>query len=240
MAATASVPDDTSRPGARARVRAELTAEIKAVARRQLAEHGAPALSLRAVAREVGMVSSAVYRYFPSRDDLLTALIVDAYDAVGHQAEQAIEGVAPRAVGERWLALAQAVRSWALAHPNEYALIYGSPVPGYAAPSDTIDPAARPALAMLTLVADGVAAGSIDTAPGPPIPRPVRADLTALRQQAAPGVPDEVVARGLAAWTQLFGTISFELFGHLHNVIHDYDAFFDHEMRRAGQHLIAG
>ena len=70
---------------ARDRARAELTEEIKAVARRHLAEHGSAALSLRAVAREVGMVSSAVYRYFPSRDDLLTALIIDAYDAVGER-----------------------------------------------------------------------------------------------------------------------------------------------------------
>ena len=80
----------TAAPTARARARAELTEEIKAVARRQLAEQGSAALSLRAVAREVGMVSSAVYRYFPSRDDLLTALIVDAYDAVGDAAEQAL------------------------------------------------------------------------------------------------------------------------------------------------------
>src|SRR5207237_1142689 len=74
---------------ARDRARIELTDEIKAVARRHLAEHGSAALSLRAVAREVGMVSSAVYRYFPSRDELLTALIIDAYDAVGERAEAA-------------------------------------------------------------------------------------------------------------------------------------------------------
>ncbi len=224
--------------GARARVRAELTAEIKDAARRQLAADGAATLSLRAVAREVGMVSSAVYRYFPSRDDLLTALIVDAYDAVGQVAEEAVEASRPT-VTERWLAIAGAVRSWALDHPNEYALIYGSPVPGYAAPPDTIGPAARPALALLKIVIDGVADGQIDpTRRGPAMARSVRSDLAALRREAAPGVSDEVLARGLAAWTQLFGTISFELFGHLHNVIHDYDAFFDHEMRRAGQHLI--
>ena len=184
------------------------------------------------------MVSSAVYRYFPSRDDLLTALIVDAYDAVGQVAEQAVEA-ARATVADRWLAIARAVRGWALAHPNEYALIYGSPVPGYAAPADTIGPAARPAVALLRIVIDGLADGQIDPAPrGPAMARSVRSDLAGLRRDAAPGVPDEVLARGLAAWAQLFGTISFELFGHLHNVIHDYDAFFDHEMRRAGQHLI--
>jgi AcrR family transcriptional regulator len=221
---------------ARARARAELTAEIKAAGRRQLDEVGAAALSLRAVAREVGMVSSAVYRYFPSRDDLLTALIVDAYNAVGQAAEEAV-AAAPDHLGDRWLALARAIRAWARRHPNEYALVYGSPVPGYTAPTDTIDPAARVALVMLTVVADAVAVGEIDAGGGPTIARPVRADLAELRRQAAPGVPDEVLARALAAWTQLFGAISFELFGHLNNVIHDYDGFFDHEMARAGAAL---
>src|SRR5580704_5447298 len=114
---------------ARERARAEITGEIKAVARRQVAELGSAALSLRAVAREVGMVSSAVYRYFPSRDDLLTALIVDAYNAVGEAAEVAEHSSRDRGVVGRWLNVCQAVRAWALANAHEYALIYGSPVP---------------------------------------------------------------------------------------------------------------
>src|SRR4051812_30354536 len=96
---------------ARERVRAELTREITDAARRQLAEVGAAALSLRAVAREVGMVSSAVYRYFPSRDDLLTRLIIDGYDDVGAAAEAADVPSAPPV--ERWLAVCRAVRAWA-------------------------------------------------------------------------------------------------------------------------------
>ncbi len=225
---------------ARARVRAELTAEIKDAARRQLAEEGASALSLRAVARELGMVSSALYRYFPSRDDLLTALIVDAYDAVGLAVEQADTGFAPGDVRGRWMAIARAVRTWAVAHPNEYALIYGSPIPGYAAPADTIDPAARPALAVLRVLVDGVIAGTIDARDDRPVPRRVGRDLAALRRDAAPGVPDAVLVRGLLVWTQMFGTISFELFGHLHNVIHDYDAFFDHQIARSADVLVDG
>ena len=128
-------------PGVRARVRAELTREIAEVARRHLASDGAAALSLRAVARELGMASSAVYRYFPSRDDLLTALIIDAYDALGEAAEKA-DAERPRAdLLGRWQAACAAVRAWALDHPHEYALVYGSPVPGYAAPEATIGPA---------------------------------------------------------------------------------------------------
>lgn len=118
--------------------RAEITREITDAARRQLAESGAAALSLRAIARELGMVSSALYRYFPSRDDLLTALIIEAYNAIGEAVEEAVAtGDTPRA---RWRAAAAAVRHWAIGHPHEYTLLYGSPVPGYQAPQDTIRP----------------------------------------------------------------------------------------------------
>src|SRR5690242_5730832 len=162
---------------ARQRARAELTREIKEAARRQLAETGAPQLSLRAVARELGMVSSALYRYFASRDDLLTALIVDAYDAVGTAAERA-EAAADRAdLLGRWLATARAVRAWALEQPHEYALIYGSPVPGYRAPVDTIVPAARIPALIGGILSDGYAAGRLATDLGEPVPAAVAADL---------------------------------------------------------------
>ena len=104
--------------GTRARVRAELTREIADVARRHLASAGAAALSLRAVARELGMASSAVYRYFPSRDDLLTALIVDAYDALGDAAEARRAPAAARDdLRGRWRAACRAVREWARRAP---------------------------------------------------------------------------------------------------------------------------
>src|SRR5262252_9106984 len=126
----------TASQTARARARAELTREIKEEARRQLAEVGGNGLSLRAVARALGMVSSALYRYFPSRDDLLTALIIDAYDSLGAAAERAVagSGAEPGASARaQWRACCTAVRDWAIANPHEYALIYGSPVPGYQA-----------------------------------------------------------------------------------------------------------
>src|SRR5262245_38214115 len=129
--------------------------EIKAVARRHLAAEGAN-LSLRAVARDLGMVSSAVYRYFPSRDDLLTALIIDAYQAVGEVAERADAGCDRADLTGRWLAVSGAIRSWALANPHEYALIYGSPVPGYAAPPDTVPPATRAVAVLAGLLRDAV------------------------------------------------------------------------------------
>src|SRR5262244_3234056 len=139
---------------ARERVRAELIREITEIARRQLATDGAAGLSLRAVARELGMVSSAIYRYFPSRDELLTALIIEAYDALGGAAEAASARPPPADVRGRWRAACHAVRDWALAHPHEYALIYGSPVPGYQAPQATIAPAIRVARVIGGLLAD--------------------------------------------------------------------------------------
>lgn len=224
---------------ARARARAELTREIKASARRQIAEVGASALSLRAVSRELGMVSSALYRYFPSRDALLTALIVDAFDAVGAVAEEA-ESRVPTGAGftRRWVALGTAVREWAVAQPHDYALIYGSPVPGYEAPTDTVDPAARVSLVALRLVADGVAAGEIDATAAAPMPRSVHGEMAALRDGVGLALPDEVLARTLLAWSAVLGAISYELFGHLHGIVADHPAYFDHQLHRTAR-LIA-
>src|SRR5205814_387273 len=127
--------------------------EILDVARRHLASEGAAGLSLRAVAREVGMVSSGIYRYFASRDELLTRLIIEAYDALGEQAEDAARRFARRPPAQRFVATCRAVRTWALANPHQYALLYGTPVPGYAAPADTIAPASRVSTTMLRVVA---------------------------------------------------------------------------------------
>lgn len=195
-------------------------------------------LSLRAVARELGMVSSALYRYFPSRDDLLTALIIDAFDAVGAAAEDA-DGQRRRSdLSGRWMAVAHAVRNWARANPHEYALVYGSPVPGYQAPEDTVVPASRITNVLLAILEDAAAAGA-DGA-GEHLSRRARATLRTMRVRHAPEVPEGLLAGGLMAWSLLFGAISLELFGHLHNVIDDPDALFDHEMRRAAETLSLG
>ncbi|MZG05316.1 TetR/AcrR family transcriptional regulator [Streptomyces sp. SID5614] len=211
--------------GARERARIEVTAAIKDEARKQLAEEGAQKLSLRAVARELGMVSSALYRYFPSRDDLLTALIVDAFDAIGAAAEQAVAeqtaGEVPPA--ERWVAVSCAVREWALAHPHEYALIYGSPVPGYIAPMDTVGPAARVGLVLIDIVRGAYRAGNLTL---PPLAEGLRADAERMAADFAEGVPPESVAALVAAWAQLFGLISFELFGQFNRVVEEREALF--------------
>ncbi len=220
---------------ARARARAELTREITDTARRHLATDGPSGLSLRAVARDLGMVSSAVYRYFPSRDDLLTALIVEAYDHVGAAAEAA-EGARRRSdLAGRWMAICRSVRAWALEHPHEYGLIYGSPVPGYAAPTDTIDPATRVAALLIQLLRDGVEAGL--PVPDDPVPAKVRAAIAPVADEYAPDIPTALMLRGMLAWSSLFGAISFELFGHLHNVVDDHERYFDHQMAAMGRYV---
>jgi len=220
---------------ARELARAELTREIKQEARRQLAAHGAQGLSLRAVARELGMVSSALYRYFPSRDELLTALIIDAYDALGDAAEAADAGRPAADIRGRWAATCHAVRNWALAHPHEYALIYGSPVPGYQAPQATVVPAARIARVAGGLVADAwrearVAGGG--AAPLTPLPPELAEQAAVVADAIAPGVPGAVIARLLIAWTQLFGMISFELFGQFVGSADPADAFFGYAVEQ--------
>lgn len=216
--------------GARARARIEVTAAIKDEARRQLAAEGAAKLSLRAVARELGMVSSALYRYFPSRDDLLTALIVDAYDTVGSAAEGALAPAPdPRDHVARWVALCEAIREWALAHPHEYALIYGSPVPGYTAPRDTVGPAARVGTAMISIARDARDAGRLTP---PPLADELRPEALRLTAEFAPGMPPASVVALVAAWSQLFGLISFEVFGQFHRVVEERDAFFRQSVTR--------
>ncbi|RKN43429.1 TetR/AcrR family transcriptional regulator [Micromonospora endolithica] len=212
----------------RARVRAEMIDEIKAVARRHLATDGAN-LSLRAVARDMGMVSSAIYRYFPSRDELLTALILEAYQALGDAVAAAVAGPDRLDLRGRWHAACRAARDWALAHPAEYALLYGSPVPGYAAPDETVEPAQRPPLTLVGILRDGLAAGRIDP-PAEVLPEPVRADLGELVAAFFPGLPEALLARGMAGWTQLFGLISFDLFGRLNRAVPHRDAYFEHQI----------
>jgi AcrR family transcriptional regulator len=231
-------PQDRPAPvlGVRARVRAELTRAIIDTARRQLALQGPAALSLRAVARELGMVSSAVYRYVPSRDDLLTLLIIDAYDDLGAAVER-VEARVPRPdlVG-RFLAIGAGVRAWALAHPHEYALIYGSPVPGYAAPRDTIGPATRVTSLLVAILAEAVTAGAYDTGAAARVPAPVHEALAPLRSDIPDTVPDDLVVNGLMAWTYVVGAVSLELFGQWNNVIAAAEplraAFFAEELRR--------
>lgn len=210
--------------GARQRARIEVTAAIKNEARKQLVAEGAAKLSLRAVSRQLGMASSALYRYFPNRDELLTALIVEAFDSLGEAAESALKDATGDHV-DRWVTVCEAVRTWALEHSHEYALIYGSPVPGYTAPQATVGPASRVAYTLVSVVHDAQAAGDLAL---PPLSPALKAEATRIADEFAPGLSPQVAAPLVAAWSQLFGTVSFEIFGQFNRVVEDRDAFFHH------------
>lgn len=220
--------ESTSRT-ARQRAREEITAEILAAARAHLASTGPSGLSLRAVARDVNMVSSAVYRYFPSRDSLLTALLIEAYNELGLAAEAADQKAAEPY--ERWMAITRAVRTWSLQHPHDYALLYGSPVTGYAAPQDTITPATRVIIRLVEVVLAAQPQTPHLAQPGAyPFDQATQGAAEAIGniiQTVPTNTQPETIGRTLMAWTTLFGTISFELWGHLVGSVDDHEAYFD-------------
>jgi AcrR family transcriptional regulator len=206
--------------------------EIKSAARHLLATDGAN-LSLRAVAREMGMVSSALYRYFASRDDLLTALITEAYNGLGDAAEAADAQVADREdLRGRWLSTCHGVRRWALANPADYTLIFGSPVPGYTAPADTLPVSTRTQRVLTGILIDGVASGTLTDPGAGDLPDDVLADCTRIRHTYLPDLPEASLVNALLGWTYLVGAITFELFGQLNDVIEARESYFDYQMRQ--------
>ena len=197
--------------GKRQESRERIEAQIIDLGRRHLVTEGAGGLSLRAIARELGMVSSAVYRYVASRDDLLTLLLVDAYTELA----DAVEGAQGEASGwrEQVLSIAHAARDWAVAAPASWALLYGSPVPGYQAPADrTVGPGTRVIAALFRAVEAGIDAGEIVTAEVV-VPVGLSRDFDGWRQEFDFTGGDAVVARSVTLWAGLVGAISLEVFG---------------------------
>ncbi len=221
---------------ARERVREEMTTEILAAARAQLAREGAAALSLRSIARDLEMAPSALYRYFDGRDALLSALILDAYEALAAEAERAARRARGSGGGasdaERWLFVPRGLRTWAITHPHEWGLIFGTPVPGYEAPGNTVEPYARVAAALVQPVFEAAEAGRLKMDERP---REVSARL---RQAMAPvadglfsGLPIEKTVVAMQAWTTIVGIVSLEVFGHWRNTVLDPTEFFEATMR---------
>jgi AcrR family transcriptional regulator len=198
----------------RERLRDATIAEIKQVARRQMAEQGTAAISLRAIAREMGMTAPAIYRYFAGRDELITALILDAYNALADAVEHATASAPADDARERLRAAALRYREWALAHPIEYQLILGNPIPGYAAPAEVTMPAAR---RTMRVFAELAAAATGDQS---------AADTPALGEVAQP----EALYGVLSAWAQLHGLITLEMFHHLQPIIGDAGALYRAEV----------
>lgn len=197
--------------GKRQASRERMEARIIELGRRHLVTAGAAGLSLRAIARDLGIVSSAVYRYVASRDELLTLLLVDAYSDLA----DAVDAARDTAWGgwrDEVRAIARAMRQWAIDDPASWALLYGSPVPGYRAPAErTTGPGTRVIGALLSAVADGVIAGDVrlsdarDSSTSP--------DFDRIRDEFAFPGDDAVLSKCFLAWAGIIGAISLEVFG---------------------------
>ncbi len=214
---------------ARERARASLTADLLAVAGEHIARDGAAGLSLRAVARDLGLASSAVYRYVKSRDELLTLLIIEANREMSDAAEQADRSVAAagRGAGARWQAVSRAVLAWARDHPHQWGLIYGTPVPGYQAPQDTLAQALRLWRVVVGVVDAAIAAGRLRPAGRTfDVAGVLTPEAEAFIGRAGPPVSDAMV-RAVALHTGLVGTVTGVVFGHLNGLSDVPDRMFD-------------
>ncbi|PZH16895.1 TetR family transcriptional regulator [Streptomyces sp. NTH33] len=207
-----------------------LPAVIKTAARQLLVKSGAGGLSLDAVARGGGLAVTDVEAVFPHRDALLTALVVDAYNESGAAMEQAdrAAGDAGASAGARLLAVARALRRWSFDNPAEFALIYGSPVPDYHAPQDTVPPASRTPAVLAGIVRSALQAGDLTpprrAVPGPPLLLPQAVELFG----GAPEAPfSDVIERGIVLWSNLIGLLVFQVFSRTHDSVRDESAFFD-------------
>ncbi|WP_024367784.1 TetR/AcrR family transcriptional regulator [Arthrobacter sp. TB 26] len=202
-------------PTPRERARARTIEDIVRLGREHLAVHGAAALSLRAVARDLGVVSSAVYRYVENREELLTLLLIDAYNELGDEVDAAVATLPVTDFAGRFNALGSAVRRWALREPARYGLLFGSPVPGYQAPAErTTAPGTRVIYALMALLDGAYRAGRLAAPDDQAVIVPVLSDdLERIRSGMGLAVPDGLLARGALVWTSLFGAVSFEVFG---------------------------
>jgi AcrR family transcriptional regulator len=216
--------------GKRQASRQRIEARIIELGRRHLVTEGAAGLSLRAIARDLGMVSSAVYRYVSSRDELLTLLVVDAYSELADAVDNAREAV----LGgwrDEMLAMAHAMRGWAIDRPASWALLYGSPVPGYHAPAErTTGPGTRVIAALLSAVADGVIAGDVrlSDAAG----SRTSADFDRIRDEFAFPGDDAVLSKCFLAWAGIVGAISLEVFAQYGaDTLTTPEALFDTQVR---------
>lgn len=247
--ATLDTTTDDAPVGVREANRSAFERRLIAAATRQLAEHGAAGLAMRSLARELDVTPGALYRYVAGRDELLTLLVVDAYrglEAAVAEATRASRGGADRDLAAAWREVWRAVREWAVEHRHEYALVFGSPVPGYAAPADTIEPASAVTRALAAIAVERFARAAARARPdasGAPaaLAPALRDDLARIRAwlrgegygDVADRVPAEALIGVVRAWTELIGTVSFELFGHYHGSIESGGAYLDAAADRA-------
>jgi AcrR family transcriptional regulator len=227
-----SAPTDTKPLSRRDRQRQATVEEIKTLARRQLAEAGPGALSLRAIARQMGTASSALYRYFANYDDLISALCVDAYDSIADALTEARDAQPAEDHARQWWAICHAYRQWSLDNPANFALIFGTPVPGYQAPPDVTGPAAG----RFTTVALGVYTAAVETGAADPSRTQVPPTIETgelWRNLVGNAGPDDPLLAGLLlnAAASLRGYLMGEVFGSLPSLIKHTDQLFQAHVR---------
>jgi AcrR family transcriptional regulator len=196
-------------PAMRQRYRAQVRDEIKQAALSQLAEAGPAGVSVAAIGKQLGVSGPALYRYFASRDELLTELVIDAYHDLAAAlraatAQQA--GLQPRA---RFEGLARAYRSWALTQPHRYRLLFGPPLPGYDAHAQRLVDASQTAMNQLLNLPPDPGHGVLDTPP----PQPLKSQLTTWAQAHHPATSPAAALRAVLTWSSLHGLVSLEIAG---------------------------
>lgn len=189
----------------------DLSVVIRETAWRQIAQNGAAALSLRAIARELGITAPAIYNYFPRRDDLVTALILDAFSAMGDAQSAALTGFQVGEHAARLKTLGIAYRDWAVAHPQRYRLIFGTPIPGYHAPREVTMPVAARSLSPLIGVLEAARQdGKLKAPQTNELGASLLAQLDAWRM-AVQGSDARVLYLALVIWSRVHGMVSLEL-----------------------------
>jgi AcrR family transcriptional regulator len=210
----------------------DLLNEIKETAWAQIAENGAAALSLRAIARALHITAPAIYHYYPSRDDLVTALIVDAFTSMGDAQYSALQSTAESDHEARLMALGLAYRQWALVYPQRYQLIFGTPIPGYHAPEEVTQPAAARSLLPLIGCLDAAwKAGGLRFPAGAELPEGLRQELETWRMVCPVGNV-VVLYAALVVWSRVHGLVSLEIGSQFPALIEEVDTLYRQQMDR--------
>ncbi|MGW8251370.1 MAG: TetR/AcrR family transcriptional regulator, partial [Anaerolineales bacterium] len=217
----------------------DMAEEIKAVARKQMSELGTAGLSLRAIARQMDITAPAIYNYFPSLEDLITALIVEAFTDLALAMEAAQADNLARGTVYQIEAVLFAYRQWAVDHPVDFQLIYGNPIPGYQAPVEVTGPLARrPFMGLFQLYARALQAGEVEV---PEeylrVPGSVSSYLADWRLRSGIQLPDALVCLLMSGWARIHGLVMLELFHHLQPVIGDPEALYRYEIRAYNERL---
>ncbi len=208
-------------------------AAIKQAARRQMEAHGTAGVSLRGIARELGVTAPAIYNYFPRLDDLQTALLVDSFTAFAEAMEAAAARAAGARIGAQMEAILLTYRQWALDHRLDFLLMFGNPIPGYIAPAAiTVPLARRPFMALFHLFIEAHARGELAIPPEyAGIPPAVAEHIAAWQAASGIDMPAALLCLLMTGWGRCHGLIMLEMFEHIQPLVGDAGAFYRYEIR---------